>query len=187
MDRLRYFGNEVGFDTRKHYVDRWLAMDPGPMTAVSLPEDLVTELTVELSLDGLPALRGYPCPLWRSNFRSVSFQAIPQDMVHAAVSRLESGFYVLFGVASPRYLELYGEHSGPMGQVHPALLEVTETEVRVHHASTAKEEVVTVPLDAWLTGNQRLHRASTIYALDPTWDPQRRALTIEESDRCMVH
>jgi hypothetical protein len=186
MDALRYYGGVVGFDTRKHYVDRWLWMEPGPLQPIDCPETLCQRESIQLDLSGVPAARQYPCGLWRSQVHEVWMEAIPQSQLEEVVGGLDAGFYVLFGLASERYLGLYGMHSGPMAQVHPALLRVDESGAHITHASTALERVAEVELSEWVHSNRRLHRGSMIYALDPSWSPDQERLIITEESRCSV-
>ena len=179
---LRYYGGAVGFDTRKHYVDRWLWLEPGPMRAVDCGEHCRAEL-IQLDPQQLIATREAPCPLWRGDVTAVEVQFIPQDELAEVMSALEPGFYVLFGVATERYLELYGS-SGPMAQVHPALLHVSAEGLTVSHASTALERVATVPIAEWMHAVRNLHRGTALYALDPSWSLSSTPLVIEEEERC---
>jgi hypothetical protein len=98
-------------------------MEPGPLKPIEWAEALYERQGIDLELGGVPAERKYPCGLWRSQVHEVWMDAIPQANLQAVVDGLETGVYVLFGLASERYLGLYGEHSGPMAQVHPALLQ----------------------------------------------------------------
>ena len=182
LQALRYYRSTIGFDTRKHYVDRWIWLDPGPMRTIDCGTHCQSE-TIELETQRLIETRGAPCPLWRSDVSSVEIQSVPQAKLTEVVADLQPGFYVLFGVASERYLDLYGS-SGPMAQVHPALLEVGLGEASVSHASTALDQVATVPLSEWMSAVQNLHRATTLYALDPAWWPAADKRFIDHEARC---
>jgi hypothetical protein len=186
MDALRYYGGVIGFDTRKHYVDRWLWMDGGPIEPVACPEALCEEEWVQLELGGLPASRGFPCSIWRPEVRETRIQTTSPENLEELIATLEPGFYVLFGLASPHYLGLYGEHSGPMAQVHPALLHKGAQTTRITHASTALERVAEVDLSEWLDATKRLHRGSVLYQLNPEWDPSSAVLQVTPESRCQL-
>jgi hypothetical protein len=186
MDALRYYGGVIGFDTRKHYVDRWLWMDEGPMKPVACPESLCEEEWFRLELDGLPTSREYPCSIWRPEVREVQVQTTAPEHLEELIATLDPGFYVLFGLASPHYLGLYGEHSGPMAQVHPALLYKGPQITRITHASTALERVAEVDLKEWMHATRRLHRGSVLYQLDPQWDPSSAVLQVTPESRCQL-
>ena len=37
LDSLRYYGDTISFGTRKHYVDRWLALESEPLITIKKP------------------------------------------------------------------------------------------------------------------------------------------------------
>ena len=94
---------------------------------------------------------------------------------------LPSGYYVMFAVASDRYLELYPA-SGPMGLVHSIVLQLDPLpkgaserpldNARIYHASTKAGGVRSVGLKQYLEWNQSIHLGYVIYELDPNWDFQ---------------
>ena len=184
MDTLRYYGGNVGFDTRKHYVDRWLWMDPGPLRPLPCDSEDCPSETIELQLDGVPRAHDYPCSLWREEVSSIEFRSFQPNRLPNVLKSLEPGFYVIFGVANDRYLSLYGQDSGPMGQVHPALLEITDEHIEITHASTVAGAIDTLSLTEWIENSRTLHRGTTLYSLDPDWDPESHRLPIGRTNLC---
>ena len=127
------------------------------MIPIEIPPDIARIKDIHLELDAFLEHHRYPCRLHESERVQFRLHVIPQDQLMITISKLEDGFYILFGVASERYLELYGVQSGPMGQVHPAILEVTDRSATVHHASTALEQVASVTLEEWIHASRHLH------------------------------
>ena len=163
LDALRYYGGQVGFRTRKHYLDRWLAWEPGPLSALDLsqhPDRQAHEVHVEPIL--LRSLRGERCPLWREDETRFAVDHIRADTVLAEVSSWEPGWYVLTGIATEKYLGMYGREVGAMGQVHLFLLDASETgragrtpdRLTLWHASTLRGVVFEDTLGR-LLGNTR--------------------------------
>jgi hypothetical protein len=174
MDRLRYYGGIVDFRSRKHYLDRWLAWEPGPARPLDLsahPAKHTHEVSIEPAL--MRADRGAPCPLWREDLVTFRVNYLDADTLLADAATWAPGWYMLTGVAQQKYLDLYGENSGPMGQVHLFLLDATEagragkptSEWTLWHASILRGRVFEDTLGR-LTGHTRtIYRGFVPYAL----------------------
>jgi hypothetical protein len=180
MDRLRYYGGVVDFRSRKHYLDRWLAWEPGPVRALDLsthPAKRTHQVSIEPVL--LRADRGAPCPLWREDLVTFRVDYLGADTLLADAAAWAPGWYLLTGVAQQKYLDMFGEKSGPMGQVHLFLLDATEagragkppSEWTLWHASTLRGAVFEDSLGR-LTGHTRtIYRGFVPYALTDALGP----------------
>ena len=186
LDAIRYYGSSIGFDTRKHYVDRWLTLEPGPLIPIPSHRLTVESEGIQLTLQAFQDHKQYPCELYQSEMNHIRLDVIPQDQLSKTIDDLTPGFYILFGIATDHYLSMYGAQSGPMAQVHPAILEKTQHEVWIHHASTALERIATVKPDEWLHANRRLHRASTLYSIDPSWTLPEDNPSTEVRSACII-
>jgi hypothetical protein len=94
---------------------------------------------------------------------------------------LPPGYFILFPVASERYLEKYGGFSGPMGQVHAVLVEVPNfpppgaeprdpAHYQVYLASITSGKVVGSELGSYVLNMWNLYRGYMVYELVPDWD-----------------
>jgi hypothetical protein len=181
MDRLRYYGGHVGFGLRKHYVDQWLAFEPEPLVKIDLKGCGLSTArkSIQLSPQVLVAARHYPCRLYKMEDVAFELEYLKQDALLQCTKTLASGYYIMFAVASDRYLELY-PGSGTMGFVHSIILQLDPRpggtaerpleNARVYHASTKAGGVRSVGLKQYLEGNQSIHLGYVIYELDPNWD-----------------
>lgn len=179
LDRLRYFGGHVSFGTRKHYLAQSMALEPDPLKQLSL-KGCASELVQPVALDYDRFIRAnaYSCPLYRSESARFDVKYVDPDGLLSCATKLSPGIYVMFGVATDKYDEMYGKESGPLGLVHGMFLEVpssaTIKTVKVHHASTAAKRVKVESLKDYVAKmRQSLHRGYAVYELDPTWDPDR--------------
>jgi len=171
MDALRYYGSTVSFGTRKHFVDRWIALEPGPLVpllhAGCAPDEYHH---VQLDLDRFAAARGYSCPLFEPSSDTVDFQYLSPRATTRCAASLPPGHYIVFPVASRMYLRIHNE-SGPMGQVHGAVLTVEGGHATISHASVDRGYVETLPLSDYIASMQGGHEGYTLYTLDPAWTP----------------
>ena len=167
LDALRYYGGQVGFRTRKHYLDRWLAWEPGPLEALDLsahPDKATHIVSVEPVL--LRAARGARCPLWREDERTFRVDHLPADAALASAAGWEPGWYVLTGIATEKYLGMYGQEVGPMGQVHLFLLDASAAgragkppeQWTLWHASTLRGVVFEDTLGRLLGNTRTIYR-----------------------------
>jgi hypothetical protein len=172
LDALRYYGGRVGFRTRKHYLDRWLAWEPGPLQALDLsahPDRATHVVSIEPVL--LRAARGERCPLWREDEVSFRVDHLKADTVLADAGSWEPGWYVLTGIATEKYLGMYGQEVGPMGQVHLFLLDASEAgradkapgEWTLWHASTLRGVVFEDTLGRLLGNTRTIYRGFVPY------------------------
>ncbi len=172
LDALRYYGGQVGFRTRKHYLDRWLAWEPGPLLPLDLsahPDKATHVVSVEPVL--LRAARGERCPLWREDEVSFRVDYLKADTVLAEAGSWEPGWYVLTGIATEKYLGMYGQEVGPMGQVHLFLLDASEAgrtgraprEWTLWHASMLRGVVIEDTLGRLLGNTRTIYRGFVPY------------------------
>jgi len=191
LDALRYYGGQVGFRTRKHYLDRWLAWEPGPLAAVDLSTHPARQThRVELEPVLLRAARGERCRLWREDARTFEAVYLPADDLLADAASWEPGWYVLTGVATDKYLGMYGQEVGPMGQVHLFLLDATAAgrdgrapaDWTLWHASTLRGVVFEDRLGRLLGNTRTIYRGFVPYrvtasapAPPPSLDPPLEA------------
>ena len=181
LNALRYYGGEISFSTRKHFIDRWLALEPGPLVPMTgcVPD---RHLDMTLDLDLFRTSRNYPCSLYAPQRDTFSIDYLSASALSSCVVALPPGYYIAFPIASDDYLEKY-HHSGPMGRVHGLLLEVTEQATTVHHASTAYEAIVSDPLAVFLDDIGDFFRGYDLYTFDPVWRPPAERLTNRQNER----
>jgi hypothetical protein len=94
-------------------------------------------------------------------------------------TRLSPGWYVLTGIASDRYLNLYGGDVGTMGQVHLFLLDATGTDTgrgdprswTLWHASVRSGRVVEDQLGRLLDHTQTIYEGFVPYRVTDDWQP----------------
>jgi len=194
MDTLRYYGGKVGFSFRKHYIDRWTELEPGPLSKITL---LACEpdrtKKIELELDMFSRKIGYSCPLFRMDSKRFSIQFMTRQKILDCVRTLEPGYYVTFAVASNNYLKKYCGFSGPMAQVHGGVVEIQRLKARnekgretiFHHASISNGQVVTLPLGEYLRSMKNLHVGYTIYRLEPEWKWMRKSI-LDANDKKLL-
>ena len=172
LDALRYYGGQVGFRTRKHYLDRWLAWEPGPLAALDLSAHPARQThAVDIEPVLLRAARGERCPLWKEESRTFQATHLPADDLLADAASWEPGWYVLTGVATDKYLGLYGQEVGTMGQVHLFLLDATvggradrsPEDWTLWHASTMRGLVFEDRLGRLLGNTRTIYRGFVPY------------------------
>lgn len=183
MDRLRYFGGHPGFGLRKHYIDQWTELDPLPLRKVDFgfcPQSAVSRHRLDLTPASFAKNVSYGCPLYGQARASFELDVVPPHGLVQCAGRLPEGYYVLFPVASDRYLQRYGALSGPMGQVHAVLLSVESppgtppeardgAELAVYHASISRGKVVEAKLGSYVLHMWNLYRGYVLYELVPDW------------------
>lgn len=185
MDALRYFGGVPAFGMRKHFNAHWVDVEPAPLRVLA-PQSCGDWQTDRIKLDYSLFKRShhYDCPMYQSDRQEISYSYLrPVDLMTCA-PQLETGFYVLFGVASQKYEKQYGQKTGPMGLVHGILLEVTLSgEAHVYHASTSAGAIRKEELATYVRRMQRgLHSGYTLYEIDPSWSPPNQAVQTPESE-----
>jgi hypothetical protein len=177
MDRIRYYGGHVGFSLRKHYLDQWMAFEPEPLVAVELPRDGVIARQICLQPQILLEDRGYPCPLYKMSHTVFDFLYLTAQGLLDYVKVLPRGYYVMFAVASDRYIKRY-YGNGPMGLVHSIVLHLISAEPgaeqgpseRVYHASIKAGRVLSTELGVYVRHHEALYLGYVIYELDPAWN-----------------
>lgn len=171
LDSLRYYGDTTSFATRKHYIDRWLALEPEPL--ISTREDSCKPNTIgaiQLDLPQFKQNHRYEGVLFAEEQSQLPLDFLTPDKMTTCLSSLSAGYYALFFVANEEYLKIWGKH-GAMGQVHSIIIEKNE-KILVHHASIDFHKVVT---EEWAGFNRRISAVAqgyTIFAFDPSWQPK---------------
>ena len=173
LDSIRYYNQTVGFDTRKHFVDRWLLYDPAPLQAITLDNcqtNAARSVVLELSL--FRAQQGYSCSLYQENSPKEQL-VIPYMTVRQTElcqRSLQDGYYALFMVPNERWLTRWSQ-IGEMGTVHAMILHMHQGSGLVYQASIDQKSVVS---ESWSDLKERLSVVSDgyrIYEFDPTWSP----------------
>ncbi len=190
MDRLRYFDGHPAFGLRKHFIDQWAALDPLPLRRVDFSfcrSSAVQPFHLDLSPGTFTKSISYGCPLYHQDKTAVDLEVIPPHGLVQCGGMLPEGYYVLFPVATERYLQKYGTFSGPMAQVHSVLLEVAAVsggvggvgvppesrdaaQYKVFHASISSGKVVETELASYVLHMWNLYRGYVVYELVPDWD-----------------
>ena len=170
LDAIRYYEGIVSFANRKHYVDRWTMLEPGPLQKVhsdTCTADSSSEIRLEL--ERFRKNHSYSCTLYREEVSLLTIDFLTTERMQSCVDSLQEGYYVVFFIGNDKYMQRWGKH-GTMGQVHSMILEKKE-EAQIHHASVDFGKVVS---EDWVSLAKRLQNVSrgyTIYALDPSWQP----------------
>jgi len=186
----------VGFGLRKHYVDQWMQLDPGPFERMDPAAcGPVRRRVVHLEPETFLRSVGYPCPLYGMDRRDYTIDYTATADFVVCIRRLAPGYYVLNAIATDRYLQRYGQTSGPMGLVHAIFLQVRppspdaggERQLIVHHASVVLHRLVHEPFTQLVDRNTGVYDGFVAYRLNPRWDWRRAVpLTAETAalQRC---
>ena len=185
LDSLRYYGTEISFANRKHYIDRWMNLEPGPLTPIENPLcQSNSSKTVELSLNSFREYHNHACSLYAEEQSQFTIYYMSTNRTHACIPALDDGYYVLFFVASDAYLKRWSPY-GEMGLVHSMILEINGAQYRVHHASVDKKAVVT---EDWFELSKRLSNVAigyTIYDIASTYTAKQMNPHVDAS--CAQH
>lgn len=187
MNRVRYFNGQVAFGMRKHFTDNWMALDPEPLVRKDLSScQGVQTHKVQLDFNRFRNSVGYQCPLYRMRESSFEIPFVGGDSLIQCAPAFQPGYYVVFPLASDRYLQKYGTNSGPMAQVHAVLLKVPAPGagaegLTVYHASISSGRVVETRLPAYVRNMANLFRGYAVYELDPTWNWKRKSPVDKET------
>lgn len=195
MDRLRYFNGQPGFGLRKHFIDQWTALDPLPLRKVDFGfcrSSAVQPYHLDLTPAVFAKNVGYSCPLYGAKQTSVDLDLVPAHGLVQCAGMLPEGFYVIFPVASERYLQRYGKLSGPMGQVHAVLLAAEgepgvkpedrdAAQLKVYHASISSGKVMEAELGSYLLNMWNLYRGYVVYELVPDWNWKEKPALDDEA------
>jgi lysophospholipase L1-like esterase len=176
LDQIRYYGGNVDYATRKHYLDRWLAWDPWPLVKVELGDIAHETHDVTIDLEKFRTVNGYRCDLYREGDVDFSVDYVPLPALEQVITDLPPDFYVLTGIATPNYIERFGARSGTMGQVHFLFLDAgldkqgnraPVAQLPLHHASISAESVVADPLGQYLKDTDGAFAGFVLWRVDP--------------------
>jgi hypothetical protein len=166
IDAMRYYDGKVDFGHRKHFIDRALALDPGPLQSVrSCEPDKRVELS--LPLETLRKKLRYGCPLHEPAQAATMLKFFSPRGAEMCAGRLEDGSYVVFGVVGERARRR--QRSGPQAQGLPAILTISSGFATVLWPDPATHQVTSTPLAEVIA--ERGVEGYTIYAIDPDWQP----------------
>jgi hypothetical protein len=167
LNALRYYEGTIDFGHRKHFVDRWTMLEPGPLVSSSL---CVTDRaeTVLLNLNGLTEKVGFTDPLYEPEQARFLISYSSRAVFEGCVGALPDGYYVLFPIATMRYLERWSSPS-PMLQVHAMVLEINGEERKLWHASIDKKGVVWEEPLAFSERMGEMIQGFRLYELSPSW------------------
>lgn len=182
MNRLRYYGGKIGFGMRKHFSDQWINFEPGPFVPVIPPrcEDRMKSKWIELDPSIFLDQVGYSCPLYRMKETRQQVHFLETDDFVNCASDLEPGFYVIMGMASPKYLKRYGSTSGPMGYVHSFVLEIRDSKKQIlHNASILSGKVKHTRFAKFVRRSKSWYEGFVAFRLDPQWD-WRSPVSVEQ-------
>lgn len=195
MDRIRYFGGLPAYGLRKcHYIDLWLKVEPEPLRRIGLEGLAGYERGfVEVDKKRFKRFHQYPCELYCEELSTFELKYLTAEGLLAHAATLTPGYYVVFPVASPYYVSLYGRSCGPMGLVHSLVLKVSPpepgrvrgvpgTDSLVFHASIITGTVCEVPLRQYLQEMRNIFTGYALFEIDPNWD----FLTPSEENEAML-
>ena len=140
LNSIRYHHSTVDYGHRKHFVDRWTTLEPGPLKSSALCET-DSARKVSLNLEGFAARNGYEGQFYEPNQRFFLLSFSSKKAFVSCLSGLPEGYYVLFPIATEEYLARWDSPS-PMLQVHAMVLEHQNGTKRLWHASIDKKGVV---------------------------------------------
>lgn len=200
MDRIRYYGGHVAYGLRKHFIDHWLSIEPAPLVKVAIGDFVGRrEGSVELDYEKFRSSHNYPCRLYREDKRRFEFDYIAAETLLDFIDLLPHGYYFVFAVASDRYLERFGQYSGPMGLVHSLIMNVADAQESngsanqhrnqgtVYHAATALGRIVEIPLPQYIEKMTSLYHGYSLFELDPAWGYSSLVVLNEEAQRIKEH
>lgn len=171
LDSLRYYGDTISFGTRKHYIDRWLALEPDPLIPLTIDSCKPNTIgAVKLGLTRFKQNHNYQGELFAAEKSVFSLDFLTPEKTTSCLEALPEGYYALFFIANEDYLRHWGKH-GSMGQVHSIIIEKNE-KILVHHASIDFNKVIT---EEWKGFHKRIEvvtQGYTIFAFDPNWQPK---------------
>lgn len=190
LDRIRYYDGVIGFGTRKHFLDRALDLDPVPFRNIDTQNYLMCvpdqKKSVELSLETFTKSQGFSCPLYKPERIQSTFSYFSPNALLSCAQQLPAGIYIIFPIAMDRYIEVWGEKSGPMGRVHGLILDKEDTHTQVYHASVQEKKVQSLTLlDYVSSGAAGLFEGYQVYMLEPTFpEPQNNLDHHQETVDC---
>lgn len=182
LDGIRYYNAEISFGTRKHYVDRWVLLDPAPLKEIALPVcQGAQSKVIHLDLQYFKDNHHFQCDLYQPQFDTFEISYLSPLEMTACMHQLTDGFYVLFFVGNDQYLKYWGKN-GEMGLVHSMILEKNPQGLWVHHASVDKGAVVKEPWQELQSRLANVAQGYRIYGLMDEWSP--RSMTKIQDTAC---
>lgn len=171
LDAIRYYKQNVGFDTRKHFIERWLIYEPKPLESVELPQCNSDRVyTVDLRLDLFREHHRYSCSFYQESgpVEQIVVPYLSKAQMASCMNHLPDGFYALFMVPNDKWLSRWSS-VGDLATVHAMIVHRTHGQVMVYQASIDKDAVVREHwsgLEARLASVARGYR---IYRFDSDW------------------
>ncbi len=194
MDAMRYYQGIVGFGTRKHLDDDWVAFDPGPLVSVrpqacGQPRIHRVKLNRQLEFSSM----GYTCPVLPMLREDLEFEYYPYETMIECAPKVEPGHYVMFAVPTQLHLDKFEKISGPMGLVHALILQVRHYEdlgkniPNVFHAATSSRKILIEPPHSYFQRMGKNFAGYALFRLKPDWRPEKPSVLpveIAEMLRC---
>lgn len=174
LDAIRYYDYKIGFNHRKHFIDRWLIYEPAPLIPVHTQEcSTSAAISVQLQLSQFREKQGYSCSLFNeeSPVEHLVVPYISEQNMESCTTALPEGFYVLFMVPNERWLDRWST-IGEMGTVHAMILHRTQESSTVYQASVDQGVVAE---ESWTEVGKRLSPVSLgyrVFALQSNWSPK---------------
>lgn len=172
LDAIRYYEAQPSFATRKHYIDRWLMLEPGPLRPLAQQCEGSKVHSIQLELDKLTTSRGFTCDLSHPFATRFEFSYLPTNAFLSCVPELKSPWYVVFPIAREVYYTDLYPAAGPMGHVHAMVLDNRELEAKLWHASIDFAKVLSEAPKDFASRMERLIIGFAVYELDPNWAPK---------------
>jgi hypothetical protein len=170
MDRVRYYGGQVAYGLRKHFLDHWLSVEPEPLKKIPIKDVVGYEThAVTLDFDKFKTFHNYSGLLYREDLTDFVVESLTPEGLISFAQTLNKGFYFMFAIPTKKYLDLFAQNCGPLGVVHSIVLQVTEKTV-VYHASTQHGKVVSLDLNDYVNNMKSVFSGYVLYVLDNQWD-----------------
>ena len=92
LDSLRYYGDTISFGTRKHYIDRWLALEPAPLLVVQQESCRPNVIgSVALDLQRFKKNHGYREEMFVEDRAQFSLDFLTPERMGSCLSSLPRG------------------------------------------------------------------------------------------------
>ena len=164
LDAIRYYNQTIGFDTRKHFIERWLIYDPAPLGSLAAQECQTDAVrSVSLDLSSFRQQQGYSWSLYQENTQQerLIIPYMTQNRMDTCQGFLPDGYYAMFMVPNERWIARWS-NIGEMGTVHAMILYRYQGNTLVYQASIDQKAVVS---ESWDAVSQRLSTVSKGYRL----------------------
>lgn len=179
LDKIRYFRGVVGFSTRIHFTDNTARMTSSLFEPVVFEGVRPQSKLVHLNYPHFRSQHNYTCPLYEEKFKESAITYYLGNDFLKQSEILADGVYLVYPVASDRYIAAFGQSSGPMGLVHGLLLDIDSSKfgiqrAMVSHASITRKTVVTKPLAEYIHSPATQNFLGyTLWKINSEWQSQK--------------